>query len=162
PTLLDHSLTPSSPHPLTVSSPHFLTPARPPRPLTTLIGREEAAAAVTDLVISSRLVTLVGGGGVGKARLALQVAPGPAGRGPRSAGGCPFAAGRPPALPGRRWGCVAAAVGLEEAGETAGTGSLVQTRTYRLSPQPTQLVLDNCERLTQAVEELAQRLLAAC
>src|SRR5438876_7887097 len=50
--------------------------ARLPRPLTSLIGREQVLQEVTRLVTTSRLVTLVGGGGVGKTRLALQVAAG--------------------------------------------------------------------------------------
>src|ERR1700676_3672582 len=47
-----------------------------PTPLTPLIGREQDAAAVCVLLQRSevRLVTLKGAGGVGKTRIALQVA----------------------------------------------------------------------------------------
>ncbi|MEU7896047.1 BTAD domain-containing putative transcriptional regulator [Nonomuraea sp. NPDC049152] len=45
-----------------------------PVPMTGLIGRESATAEVRSLVASHRLVTLSGPGGVGKTRLALEVA----------------------------------------------------------------------------------------
>src|SRR5439155_25696216 len=45
-----------------------------PSPLTTLIGRAEAVQAVLQKLGKSRLVTLVGAGGVGKTRLAIEVA----------------------------------------------------------------------------------------
>src|SRR3954454_10097043 len=43
-------------------------------PLTALIGRERDVEAINRSLETSRLVTLVGSGGVGKTRLALQVA----------------------------------------------------------------------------------------
>jgi len=45
-----------------------------PVPLTSFIGRAHDQAAVRELLAGSRLVTLVGPGGCGKTRLALQVA----------------------------------------------------------------------------------------
>src|SRR5262249_57633677 len=45
-----------------------------PRPLTSLIGREQEVAQIQAALQQGRLVTLVGGGGVGKTRLALEVA----------------------------------------------------------------------------------------
>ena len=43
-------------------------------PLTTLIGRERDLEEVTALVADNRLVTLIGSGGVGKTRLAIEEA----------------------------------------------------------------------------------------
>jgi hypothetical protein len=49
-------------------------PHRLPLPLTALIGRDEAAREVVSRLAGARLVTLTGTGGIGKTRLALQVA----------------------------------------------------------------------------------------
>src|SRR3954447_21886025 len=55
-----------------------LHPARtggaPPTPLTSLIGRQHETARLIALLDGHRLVTLIGPAGVGKTRLALQVA----------------------------------------------------------------------------------------
>jgi predicted ATPase/DNA-binding SARP family transcriptional activator len=45
-----------------------------PNPLTSFIGREKEIQKVAQLVFSARLVTITGAGGVGKTRLAIQVA----------------------------------------------------------------------------------------
>ena len=53
---------------------HARWPERLPVPLTDFIGRAQERAEVAQLLSSARLVTLVGAGGVGKTRLALEAA----------------------------------------------------------------------------------------
>ena len=67
---------PSNAAPAAESLPSTLPPYRLIAPLTPLLGRETEAAAVTHLLAreSVRLLTLTGPAGVGKTRLALQVA----------------------------------------------------------------------------------------
>ena len=45
-----------------------------PAPISSFVGRVEEIDTVADLLRGQRLVTLVGPGGVGKTRLALEVA----------------------------------------------------------------------------------------
>src|SRR5262249_24538480 len=52
-------------------SPNIAKPADPPRPLASIIGREEIVAVVTEQIKRRRLVTLIGPGGIGKSTVAL-------------------------------------------------------------------------------------------
>src|SRR5690242_5511999 len=63
------------PHPSSERRVHLVMPALP-RPLTPLLGREQAVKATQTLLSRSevRLLTLTGTPGVGKTRLGLQVA----------------------------------------------------------------------------------------
>ncbi|MFQ5344093.1 MAG: BTAD domain-containing putative transcriptional regulator, partial [Anaerolineae bacterium] len=58
-----------------------LPPANLPTPLTPLVGRERELARLADLFddVDTRLVTLMGAGGIGKSRLALAAAQNAAG-----------------------------------------------------------------------------------
>lgn len=51
-----------------------LTPRRPPAPLSSFVGREPESEQVRALLAKHRLVTLLGAGGIGKTRLALETA----------------------------------------------------------------------------------------
>ncbi|GLX21481.1 BTAD domain-containing putative transcriptional regulator [Streptomyces lavendulae] len=146
-------------------------PAAPPAQLTSFVGREEEAAEATALLRQARLVTLTGPGGVGKTRLAVEVAATAA-----AAGVCfvELAAlpedgpSEPPAGdpgPGRAARSVLAALGLRENGLQLGDGpprTALDRLTAALTDRPLLLVLDNCEHVVDEAAALAARLLAAC
>jgi predicted ATPase/DNA-binding SARP family transcriptional activator/Tfp pilus assembly protein PilF len=129
-----------------------------PHSLTTLIGREREAGEIANAVAVSRLVTLVGAGGVGKTRLAIEVA---REVGSRFEEGAAFVAlaslSDPTLLPA----FVASALGLREAA-TPEPEFLLNALMGWLSTHPLLLVLDNCEHLIEATAALAQSLLQRC
>src|SRR5262249_20853239 len=119
------------------------------------VGRDRDAAAVCDLVVGKgvRLVTLTGPGGVGKSRLAVEVA----GRlGPGFADGGRFAdlAEGPAAEPGTAAG--RRALGLNTAGAEVTSDVVAYLRPRRLL-----LVLDNFEQVMGAAPLVADLLAAA-
>ncbi|MGI8329191.1 BTAD domain-containing putative transcriptional regulator [Actinomadura scrupuli] len=145
-----------------------------PAPLTELIGREDAVAAIRARLETDRLVTLTGPGGVGKTRLAVETVR-------------PLAAPRPDgsaALPDGVWLVELAALdrpadrdavsrlvetvkavldirdvqGPAERGEPV---TAVQGLIEALRPRRLLLVLDNCEHVVEPVAELAELLLRA-
>lgn len=124
-------------------------------PLTTLIGRERDLQEVTALVADNRLVTLVGSGGVGKTRLAVEAAATVA---PRFADGVVLAdlSGVPDSA--IVWAAVAQAVGVEERADA----DLAQRLAGVLRAQNRLLVLDNCEHLLAGCACVVSRLLGRC
>jgi predicted ATPase/DNA-binding SARP family transcriptional activator len=128
-----------------------------PQPRTTLIGREEDSEAVIDGLMKSRLVTLTGTGGVGKTRLALQVA---AVMADEFEGGARFvdlaALTNPADVPE----AVRQAIGAPNPPEAA-RKPLVDVVCDYLRPHRLLLVLDNCEHLLNACASLADALLSA-
>jgi non-specific serine/threonine protein kinase len=126
-----------------------------PTALTALVGRERDIAEVTRLVANNRLVTLVGSGGVGKTRLAIEEAASIAPRFPDGVNLVDLSEVPDPAL---LWATVARAVGVEEKADA----ELAQGLTQVLWPQSRLLVLDNCEHLLAETSTVAMRLLSGC
>ncbi|MEV0195876.1 BTAD domain-containing putative transcriptional regulator [Nonomuraea sp. NPDC050691] len=132
---------------------------RLPAPLNRLIGREDELARIAALG-DARLITIVGPGGTGKTRLAVEAAhrAGP-GREAGFADLSPVDDGAQAPL------AVLGALGLREAGLQAPAldrPDPVERLVAALSDQPLLLVLDNCEHVIAAAAELARRLLDAC
>ncbi len=123
-------------------------------PLTSFFGRAEEIETLADLVAEYRLVTVTGPGGVGKTRLAGEMARRAA---PRFADGAWFVELAAVRDPEQVPAVVAAALGLKQ----APGGSVTDSLLAGLGRQQSLLVLDNCEHLLAAVAELCALLLAA-
>ncbi|MFD9965767.1 BTAD domain-containing putative transcriptional regulator [Amycolatopsis sp. NPDC058986] len=135
------------------------TAAALPAQLTSFVGRDDELRQVSELLKRGRLVTLVGPGGTGKTRLAIEAAS----AAPEQAtfvGLAPHAEGTE--LPQ----AVLAALGLRDGSlSTRGDGVArdpADRLVAALAERAGLLVLDNCEHLIDAVARLVARLLAAC
>jgi predicted ATPase/DNA-binding CsgD family transcriptional regulator/DNA-binding XRE family transcriptional regulator len=126
-----------------------------PRPRTSFVGREQDAARVESLLEQSPLVTLVGAGGIGKTRLALEVA---VRSSSRYLDGARFVDLSPVGNPTLIATTVAAALGVREQARVP----LMRTLLLALRGRHILLVLDNCEHLIQACAEFVEELLGAC
>jgi non-specific serine/threonine protein kinase len=130
-------------------------PSNLPLQLTSFVGRERELATTRELLAAHRLVTLIGTGGVGKTRLALEAAGALRPAYPDGIWLAELAALADPALVPQ---AVATATGVRERPGRP----LVATLTDALEPKRLLLVLDNCEHLVAACARLADALLRAC
>jgi predicted ATPase/Tfp pilus assembly protein PilF len=161
----------AGPHasPLVAGSPAVgAVPQRPgdlPRLLTRFIGRQNELSEVRYLMEAARLVTLVGPGGSGKTRLAIELARHlPAGepasdeRGREYVSGVCFVD-----LSALREGARAAPAVLQALGEAPARGGSPEEELARcLGDRKLVLLLDNGEQVVEACAALAETLLAAC
>jgi predicted ATPase/class 3 adenylate cyclase len=126
-----------------------------PIQLTTFIGREHEIEDVKRLLSKTRLLTLMGAGGAGKTRLAIQVAADLIEEFQKGVWLVELAPLADPTL------VVQAVATTFQVREAAGRALLDLLVDY-LQPKSLLLVLDNCEHLVAACAQLATALLRAC
>ncbi|HSK25497.1 MAG TPA: BTAD domain-containing putative transcriptional regulator [Jiangellales bacterium] len=121
-----------------------------PAALTTFVGRTDEQATVSGLLAGTRLVTLVGPGGIGKTRLALEVA------GARPDGDGPWLVELAGVGDARLVvDAVTRALGLGEAPDLDALAAL-------LAPRRLLVVLDNCEHVVEVAADVVGTLLSRC
>jgi predicted ATPase/DNA-binding winged helix-turn-helix (wHTH) protein len=142
--------------PLTASDGSGVAPALTNLPAQTsdMIGRDGEMEEVIGLVADHRFVTLTGMGGIGKTRLAIEVARRLL---PRFADGAWIAELAPLSDPRLVPVTVAAALGL---GSISGVVS-AERIAAALGSRPIMLVLDNCEHVIDAAAEMVEALMHA-
>lgn len=128
----------------------------PPAPVTPLVGRDDALARAEAAVARSRLVTIVGSGGVGKTRLAMELGQRRSHHGPdpRSVVWCDLTAATDgPDLTE----LVARALGARRQPDETARAATIRAAA-RDEPF---LILDNCEQVIEPSAALVAELLAA-
>ena len=125
-----------------------------PAQLTALIGREDELAALKALVDQSRLVTMIGPGGIGKTRTALQVAADLA----RDDGAwfVDLAACEDPSL------VPSAIASVFNVADEGGSQRLIDRIAAPLKTKKLMIVLDNCEHVVAAAADAVDHLVQAC
>jgi predicted ATPase/class 3 adenylate cyclase len=130
-------------------------PENLPLQVSSFVGRERDQLALSKALDASRLVTVIGVGGVGKTRLAIQVAAEVITRFSDGAWFCELAAADDPDA---MLQVVATALGVQTRSGTTLDRCIVESlRARRLL-----VVLDNCEHLIGEVAELAGAVLGEC
>jgi predicted ATPase/DNA-binding winged helix-turn-helix (wHTH) protein len=122
------------------------------QPLTSFIGRERELVEIKRLLPKTRLLTLVGVGGIGKTRLALQVAAEVMDAYRDGVWLAELGSTRDPALVPT---AVAQVFGVQEKSGTP----LAATLGAHLEASQLLLILDNCEHLAEACAELVEAIL---
>ncbi|MEQ4725779.1 BTAD domain-containing putative transcriptional regulator [Nonomuraea sp. B19D2] len=125
--------------------------------VTSFVGREQELAQLAKALETGRLVTVVGPGGAGKTRLAVEAAARSAELAPDGVWLAELASVTDPHdVANAVLTAIGARDGTWSEGDAAGRLAEVFARQSAL------LVLDNCEHVVSAAAELAERLLGAC
>ena len=130
-------------------------PGNLPLQLTSFVGRDDELVVLAKMLGASRLVTLTGMGGVGKTRLALQIAAEVIGQFPDGAWWCEFAPVTDPAVV---WETLATCLRVQPVPGRAVDESVLDY----LAAKRLLLVLDNCEHLLDAVARLVDAIEHRC
>lgn len=125
-----------------------------PRPLTKLIGRDADLERLEARLRQSRLVTVVGAGGVGKTRLILAAADRIRRAGADDAWFADLAPVEEPRLVAAT---IASALGVD-----VGGGDALRVVIAALTARRGLLVLDGCEHLLRAAADAAEAILRSC
>jgi len=122
--------------------------------LSRFVGRQDDLAALGGLVAAHRLVTIVGPGGAGKTRIALELARSQIEHDAYLVELAPV--GDPDAVPG----AVAVGIGLPEAGIVERDGAAAIDRLVEhLADRPSIVVMDNCEHVIGESARVVEQLL---
>ena len=142
--------------PVSTTAVEELSGSTMPVPLTRLLGREHDLAALRTWIAdpSARLITLVGTGGVGKTRLALELGREVADEGVTHVAFVPLAVIRDPAFVAS---AIAESVGLAD----VSARDLPRRVRAACDDHPTLMVLDNFEHVLDAVPIVADLLISA-
>jgi predicted ATPase len=134
-------------------------PTNIPVQRTRFVGREKEVAAAKELLLREdvRLVTVTGMGGIGKTRLAVEVASDLVERFP---GGAHFVPLSPVSDPGLMASAIVQALGIREAGGQSPL-EILKRNLRDSSREPMLLLLDNFEHLMQAAPVVAELLATA-
>jgi predicted ATPase len=127
-----------------------------PRQLSQFIGREKEIAEIKDLVADTQLLTIVGPGGIGKTRTALEAASAFLDCMPD---GVWFVDLAPLSDPALVTSAIAGALSIEDKGSSR---ALIDTVALALQDKTLLIILDNCEHLVAAAAEAADRILRGC
>jgi predicted ATPase/DNA-binding CsgD family transcriptional regulator len=136
-------------------TPKYVAHHNLPTQLTTFVGRREQLAEVRQALAASRLVTLTGAGGVGKTRLAIEVAASLAEELPA---GVRFVDLAPIADPDIVAIAAARALVLPDQPGRSTTETLLAF----IGNREMLIILDNCEHLLDATAALIKALLSGC
>ncbi|MCK1738792.1 adenylate/guanylate cyclase domain-containing protein [Bradyrhizobium sp. 138] len=130
-------------------------PGNLPVQTTSFLGRDRDLAKASGILSGARLVTLTGPGGIGKTRLALQLAATMHDNYPDGTWLVELAAFDDPNATGH---AVADVFGItQQAGKT-----IEQSVANALAGRSLLLILDNCEHLIDAIAGLAREILSTC